>query len=57
MAILGMESPSAANTFMQNGAEGSDDGVLTGAFFGPSHEGAGGVLERDDLNADFGASR
>ena len=45
------------NTFVQNGNEGSDDGVVTGAFFGPSHESAGGVLERDDLNAAFGATR
>lgn len=42
------------NTFYQTGG---DDGVVTGAFFGPAHEGAGGVLERHDLNAAFGASR
>ena len=42
------------NTFVQTG---SDDGTLTGAFFGPSHEGMGGVLERDDLSAGFGGTR
>ena len=29
----------------------------TGAFFGPAHEGMGGVLERDDLSAGFGGKR
>ena len=42
------------NTFKQTGG---DDGILTGAFFGESHEGMGGVLERDDLTAAFGGKR
>ena len=42
------------NTFIQTGG---DDGVVTGAFFGASHEVMGGVLERDDLNAAFGGLR
>ena len=42
------------NTFVQTGG---DDGTVTGAFFGPAHEGMGGVLERDDLSAGFGGNR
>ena len=42
------------NTFVQTGG---DDGSVTGAFFGPGHEGMGGVLERDDLSAGFGGRR
>ena len=42
------------NTFVQTGG---DDGTVTGAFFGPAHEGMGGVLERDDLSAGFGGKR
>ena len=42
------------NTFRQIGG---DDGILTGAFFGESHEGMGGTLERDDLTAAFGGKR
>lgn len=42
------------NTFVQ---AGGDEGVVTGAFFGESHEEMGGVLERDDLTAAFGGSR
>ena len=42
------------NTFKQTGG---DDGILTGAFFGPQHEGMGGVLERNDLTAAFGGQR
>ena len=42
------------NTFKQTGG---DDGILTGAFFGESHEGMGGTLERDDLTAAFGGKR
>ena len=33
---------------------GRDLGTVTGAFFGPRHEGMGGVLERHDLSAAFG---
>ena len=42
------------NTFVQTGG---DAGLVTGAFFGPSHQGMGGVLVRDDLSAGFGAER
>ena len=42
------------NTFRQIGG---DEGTVTGAFFGESHEGAGGVVERSDMSAAFGASR
>ena len=36
---------------------GGDAGMVTGAFFGPGHEGMGGVLVRDDLGAGFGGKR
>ena len=42
------------NTFVQTGG---DAGAVTGAFFGPSHEGMGGVLVREDLSAGFGGTR
>ena len=42
------------NAFFQTGG---DAGVVTGAFFGPRHEGMGGVLERSDLSAGFGGKR
>ena len=42
------------NTFVQTGG---DDGTVTGAFFGPAHEGMGGTLERTDLSAGFGGNR
>ena len=42
------------NTFRQTGG---DDGTVTGAFFGESHEAMGGVLEREDLTAAFGGER
>ena len=42
------------NTLVQTGG---DAGAVTGAFFGPAHEGMGGVLERDDLSAGFGGTR
>ena len=42
------------NTFKQTGG---DDGLLTGAFFGESHEGMGGTLEHEDLTAAFGGKR
>ena len=42
------------NTFLQTDG---DAGTVTGAFFGPAHEGMGGVLERDDLSAGFGGTR
>ena len=34
-----------------------DDGEIVGSFFGPAHEGIGGVLERADLAAGFGGNR
>ena len=42
------------NSFVQTGG---DIGQVTGAFFGPSHGGMGGVLVRDDLSAGFGGIR
>ena len=42
------------NTFVQTSG---DAGTVTGAFFGPAHEGMGGVLERVDLSAGFGGER
>ena len=38
------------NTFSQSGG---DEGVVTGIFFGASHEGMGGTLERENLTASF----
>ena len=51
---LGYAIEVRGNTFVQTGG---DDGTVTGAFFGPAHEGMGGVLERDDLSAGFGGAR
>ena len=51
---LGYAIEVRGNTFVQTGG---DDGTVTGAFFGPAHEGMGGVLERDDLSAGFGGTR
>ena len=42
------------NTFVQTGG---DAGTVTGLYFGRSHEGMGGVLERPDLSAGFGGKR
>ena len=42
------------NTFHRTGG---DAGTVTGAFFGPAHEGMGGVLEREDLDAGFAGLR
>ena len=42
------------NTFVQTGG---DEGVVTGAFFGPVHGAMGGVLERTDLSAAFGGTQ
>ena len=41
-------------TFVQNGG---DAGAVTGTFFGPAHEGMGGVIVREDLTAGFGGTR
>ena len=42
------------HTFVQTGG---DEGTVTGAFFGATHEAMGGVLERTDLTAGFGGTR
>ena len=42
------------NTFRQTGG---DAGTVTGAFFGPAHEGMAGVLKHRGLRAGFGGSR
>ena len=42
------------NTFVQTGG---DEGIVTGAFFGASHEAMGGTLKRGDLAAAFGGNR
>ena len=39
------------------GRTGGDEGIVTGAFFGASHEGMGGTLVRDDLSAGFAGTR
>lgn len=36
---------------------GGDAGEVTGTFFGPAHEGMGGVLVREDLSAGFAGKR
>ena len=51
---LGYRIAVRGNTFVQTGG---DAGVVTGAIFGPSHEGMGGVLVREDLSAGFGGKR
>ena len=51
---LGYAVEVRGNTFSRTSG---DDGVITGAFFGPRHEGMGGVLERSDLSAGFGGRR
>ena len=51
---LGYSISVSGNTFKKTGG---DDGILTGAFFGESHEGMGGTLEREDLTAAFGGQR
>ena len=48
---LGYRIAVRGNTFIQSGGNA---GLATGAFFGPSHEGMGGVLVREDLSAGFG---
>ena len=51
---LGYSIEVRGNAFTHSGG---DTGVVTGAFFGPRHEGMGGVLERSDLSAGFGGKR
>ena len=36
---------------------GGNDGTVNGRFYGTSHQGLAGVVERDDLTAAFGARR
>ena len=36
---------------------GGDAGTVNGQFYGTSHEGVAGSVERDDLTASFGARR
>ncbi len=36
---------------------GGDEGVISGVFFGASHQGMGGTLVRDDLGAGFAGNR
>ena len=45
------------NVFARTERGGGDEGVITGAFFGASHEGMGGTLVRDDLSAGFAGTR
>ena len=42
------------NSFVQTGG---DAGEVTGMFFGPNHEGMGGVVERAGMSAGFGGTR
>ena len=42
------------NSFVQTSG---DAGEVTGMFFGPGHEGMGGVVERSDMSAGFGGRR
>ena len=51
---LGYSVEVRGNTFTRTGG---DAGEVTGAFFGPRHEGIGGVLERSGLSAGFGGKR
>lgn len=51
---LGYSVEVRGNAFSRTGG---DAGEVTGAFFGPRHEGMGGVLERSDLSAGFGGKR
>ncbi len=51
---LGYTIKVSENSFVQTGG---DEGQVTGTFFGPAHEGMGGVLERADLAAGFGGKR
>ncbi len=51
---LGYSIEVRGNSFTRTGG---DAGEVTGAFFGPRHEGMGGVLERSDLSAGFGGKR
>ncbi len=45
------------NGFSRRAGAGSDEGIITGRFFGDSHQGMGGTLVRDDLSAGFAGMR
>ncbi|MDE0050021.1 MAG: hypothetical protein OXO52_09575 [Rhodospirillales bacterium] len=45
------------NVFARIAPAGGDEGVISGAFFGASHDGMGGTLVRDDLGAGFAGTR
>lgn len=45
------------NVFARTAPTGGDEGVISGAFFGASHDGMGGTLVRDDLGAGFAGTR
>ena len=49
----GITVDAVSGMFFQSGS-GPDEGLITGAFFGPSQEGAGGTLRRSDLAGGFG---
>ena len=51
---LGYRIEVRGNSFIRTGG---DEGEVTGAFFGPGHEGMGGVVLRADLSAGFGGKR
>lgn len=51
---LGYTIAVSGNTIRETGG---DEGVLTGSFVGRKHEGAVGILERQDLSAAFGTFR
>ena len=51
---LGYRVDVRGNTFVRTGG---DAGAVTGAFFGPAHEGMGGVIVREDLSAGFGGTQ
>ena len=45
------------NTFFNVSAEGYEQGIITGAFFGRSHEHMGGTFKRTDMVGAFGGTR
>ena len=51
---LGYDVVLRGNSFVR---AGGDAGQVTAGFFGDSHEGVAGVIERDDLTASFGGER
>ena len=47
----------SGNSFMSAYGEGYEEGIVAGAFFGPSHEHMGGTVKRTDLVGAFGGTR